>query len=62
MMEEHEEHADKFADDDDMRIDADYDRANAFEDDLNKLVENMKPEACRDVNALVAVMDLVKSP
>ena len=45
MMEEYEKHANEFADDDDMSFNANDDHANAFENDLEKLIENVKSQA-----------------
>lgn len=45
MMEEYEKHANEFADDDDMSFNANDDHANALENDLEKLVENVKSQA-----------------
>ena len=61
-MEENKKHANELADDDDMGFNADDDHACAFENDLEQLVENMEPQPRRDVNDLVAVVDLVKAP
>ena len=61
-MEEHEEHAHEFANDDDMRLHADHDCAKTFKNDLEKLIEYMEPQTGRDMDALIAVVDFVKAP
>ena len=62
MVKQHEGHSEHFADDDDLSVDADQDDTNAFHDDFQKLVKNVKPQSGRDVKALVAMMDLVEPP
>jgi hypothetical protein len=62
MVKKHEGHSEHLADDDDLSVDADQDDANAFHDDFQKLVKNVKPQSSRDVKALVAMMNLVEPP
>jgi hypothetical protein len=45
-----------------MRFRANHDYAKAFENNLEELIENMKPQAGSDVQALIAVVDLMEAP
>ena len=62
MMEEYEKHANEFADDDDMSFNANDDHANALENDLEKLIENVKSQAGRDMKIFVAMVDFMELP
>jgi hypothetical protein len=61
-MEKHKEHADELANNDDVRLDSDHECAQAFKNDFEKLIENVKPEPRRDVNGFIAMMNFVKAP
>ena len=62
VVEEHEEHSHDLADHHDFRLHAEDDRAEAFETDFHELIGDVETQAGRHIEALVAVVHLVKAP
>jgi hypothetical protein len=56
MVKKHEGHSEHLADDDDLSADADQDDANAFHDDFQKLVKNVKPQPSRDMTLAIKIL------
>ena len=62
MMKKDENQFDRFDRENQIGIDANEDYEKAFVENLQKQIEDVKTEAGRDIDGLVAMMNLMKAP